>query len=77
VHLGVRAYLAILPKGLYCHNLLLLKGPFYLKATAFYRVFIEFLFKLSQSFKKGMVDINKKCKQTIWFLKLAALLKKI
>jgi len=38
VHLGIRAYLAVLPRGLYCRNLLLLEGPSYLKATAFYRV---------------------------------------
>jgi len=42
-HLGIRAYLAILPRGLYYCNLFLLKGPFYLKATAFYRVSVEFL----------------------------------
>ena len=53
VHLGIRAYLAILPKGLYYCNLLLLEGPFYLSATAFYKVFIEFLFRLSRDFKGG------------------------
>ena len=46
VHLGIRAYLAVLPRGLYYRNLLLLKGPFYLNATAFYKVFIEFPFRL-------------------------------
>ena len=46
VHLGIRAYLAILPRGLYYYNLLLLKGPFYLSATAFYKVSVEFLFRL-------------------------------
>jgi len=46
VHLGIRAYLAILPKGLYYRNLLLLEGPFYLNITAFYKVFVEFLFRL-------------------------------
>jgi len=49
-HLGVGAYLAILPRGLYCRNLLLSEGPFYLSATAFYKVFIEFLFRLSRDF---------------------------
>ena len=51
VHLGIRAYLAILPRGLYYCNLLLLEGPFYLSATAFYKVFMEFLFRLSRDFK--------------------------
>jgi hypothetical protein len=36
VHLGIRAYSAVLPRGLYCRNLLLLEGPSYLYATAFY-----------------------------------------
>ena len=53
VHLGIRAYLAILPRGLYYRNLLLLKGPFCLSVIAFYKVFIEFLFRLSRDFKKG------------------------
>ena len=52
VHLGIRAYLTILPKGLYYYNLLLLKGPFYLSVMAFYKVFIEFLFRLSRDFKE-------------------------
>ena len=46
VHLGIRAHLAILPRGLYYRNLLLLEGPFYLSATAFHKVFMEFLFRL-------------------------------
>ena len=45
------AYSAVLPKGLYYRNLLLLEGPFYLGAAAFYKVFIEFLFRLSRDFK--------------------------
>ena len=53
VHLGVGAYSAVLPRGLYCCNLLLLKGPSYLSATAFYKVPIEFLFRLSRDFKGG------------------------
>jgi len=59
VHLGIRAYLTVLPKGLYYYNLLLLKKPFYFKVTAFYKVFIEFLFGLLQGFKRGIMDINK------------------
>ena len=51
VHLGIRARSAILPKGLYCYNLSLLEGPFYLSAMAFYKVFIEFPFKLLRDFK--------------------------
>jgi hypothetical protein len=46
VHLGIRARLAILPKGLYYRNLSLLEGPSYLYATAFYKVSVEFLFEL-------------------------------
>jgi len=46
VYLGAKAYTVVLPKGLYTCNLLLLKGPSYLKAIAFYRVFIGFPFKL-------------------------------
>ena len=50
VYLGIRAYSAVLPRGLYYRNLLLLEGPFYLSATAFHKVFIEFLFRLLQDF---------------------------
>jgi len=46
VHLGIRAYLAVLLKGLYYRNLLLLEGPFYLKVMAFYRVSVEFSLRL-------------------------------
>jgi len=49
-HLGVRAYSAVLPKGLYYRNLSLLKGPSYLNATAFYKVSVEFPFRLSRDF---------------------------
>ena len=60
MHLGIRAYLAILPKGLYYCNLLLLEEPFCLYITAFYKVSIEFLFRLLRDFfKGGIVDINK------------------
>ena len=51
VYLGVGAYLAVLPRGLYYCNLLLLEGPFYLSATAFYKVFMEFLFRSLRDFK--------------------------
>ena len=50
VYLGIRAYLAILPRGLYYYNLLLLEGPFYLYATAFYKVSVEFPFRLLRDF---------------------------
>ena len=53
VHLGIRAYSAVLPRGLYCRNLLLLEGPSCLSVTVFYKVFVEFLFRLSQDFKGG------------------------
>jgi hypothetical protein len=53
VYLGVRAYSAVLPRGLYCRNLLLLEGPFYLYATAFYKVSVEFPFRLLRDFKGG------------------------
>ena len=49
-HLGIRAYLAVLPRGLYYCNLSLLKGPFYLNATAFHKVSVEFLFRLLRDF---------------------------
>jgi hypothetical protein len=42
VHLGIRAFLAILPRGLYYRNLLLSEGPSCLYATAFYKVSVEF-----------------------------------
>ena len=53
VHLGVKACLAILPRGLYYRNLLLLERPSCLSAIAFHKVFIEFLFRLSRDFKGG------------------------
>jgi len=65
VHLGIGAYSAVLPKGLYYYNLLLLKGLSYFKATAFYKISIEFLFILSRGFKKEIIDINKRYKQII------------
>ena len=50
VHLGIRACLAVLPRGLYYRNLLLLEGPSCLSATAFHKVFVEFPFRLSRDF---------------------------
>ena len=52
-HLGIRAHSAVLPKGLYYRNLLLLEGPSCLYATAFYKVSVEFPFRLSRDFKGG------------------------
>ena len=52
-YLGIRAYSAVLPRGLYCRNLSLLKGPSCLNAMAFYKVFVEFLFRLLRDFKGG------------------------
>ena len=51
MHLGIGACLAVLPRGLYCRNLLLLEGPFCLSATAFYKVFVKFPFRLLRDFK--------------------------
>jgi len=45
-HLSIRAYSAVLPRDLYYYNLLLLTRIFYFKAIAFYRVSVEFPFKL-------------------------------
>ena len=53
VYLDIRARLAILPRGLYYRNLLLLEGPFYLCAMAFYKVSIEFLLGYYEIFKVG------------------------
>ena len=53
VYLGIRAYLAVLPRGLYYRNLLLLEGPSCLSVTAFYKVFVEFPFRLLRDFKGG------------------------
>ena len=53
VYLGVRAYLAVLSRGLYYRNLSLLEGPSCLYATAFHKVSVEFPFRLSRDFKGG------------------------
>ena len=50
VYLGIGTCLAVLPRGLYCRNLLLLEGPSCLSATAFYKVFVEFPFRSSRDF---------------------------
>jgi len=50
-HLGIGARSAVLPKGLYCRNLLLLEGPSCLYATAFHKVSIEFPFRSLRDFK--------------------------
>jgi hypothetical protein len=50
VHLGVRARSAVLPRGLYYYNLSLLEGPSCLSATAFHKVFVEFLFRVIARF---------------------------
>jgi len=52
-HLGIRAYSAILPRGLYYRNLSLLEGPSCLYATAFHKVSVEFPFRLLRDFKEG------------------------
>ena len=49
-HLGIKACLTVLPRGLYYRNLLLLEGPSCLYATAFYKVSVEFPFKSSRDF---------------------------
>jgi hypothetical protein len=51
VYLGIRAYLAVLPRGLYYRNLLLLEGPSYLYVIAFYKIFVEFPLRLLRDFK--------------------------
>ena len=53
MHLGIRARSAVLPRGLYYRNLSLLEGPSCLSATAVYKVFMEFPFRLSRDFKGG------------------------
>jgi len=50
-HLSVGVYIAVLPKGLYIYNLSLLEMPSCLITTAFYKVFIKFLFGLLWNLK--------------------------
>jgi len=52
-YLGIKARSAVLPRGLYYRNLSLLEGPFCLYITAFYKVSVEFPFRLSRDFKGG------------------------
>ena len=47
VYLGTRARSVVLFRYLYIYNLLLLEGPSCLIATAFYKVSVRFLFRLS------------------------------
>ena len=53
VHLGIRARLAVLPRGLYYRNLSLLEGPSCLYATAFHKVSVEFPLGRREIFKVG------------------------
>ena len=53
VYLGIRAYSAVLPRGLYCRNLLLSEGPSCLCATAFHKVSVEFPLGYCKIFKVG------------------------
>ena len=53
VHLGIRARLAVLPRGLYYRNLSLLEGPSCLYAIAFHKVSVEFLLGRREIFKVG------------------------
>ena len=50
-HLGIRAHSAVLPRGLYYRNLSLLEGHSCFNAMAFYKVSVEFPFRLSRDFK--------------------------
>ena len=52
VHLGTRAYLAILFRHLYVYNLLLLEGPSCFVVMAFYKVSIGFLFRSSRNLRE-------------------------
>ena len=45
IYLSVGARLAVLLRGLYYCNLLLLEGPYCLYTTAFYKVSVEFPFR--------------------------------
>ena len=52
VYLGAGACLVVLFRCLYIYNLLLLEGPSCLIATAFYKVSIRFLFRLSRNLRE-------------------------
>ena len=45
-HLSARAYIAVLLKSIYIYNIPLLKVLSYFIVTVFYKIFIEFLFRL-------------------------------
>ena len=51
MYLGAKAYTAVLLRVLYGYNFLLLEGPSYLNAMAFYRVAVELPFRLLRGFK--------------------------
>ena len=51
MHLGIRARLAVLPRGLYCRNLSLLEGPSCLCVMAFHKVSVEFPLGRREIFK--------------------------
>ena len=53
MHLGARAYAAVLLRVLRGRDFSLSEGPFYFNATAFYRVAVGFSFRSSQGFKRG------------------------
>ena len=52
VYLGAKAHLVVLFGYLYVCNLSLLEGPSYLVVTAFYKVSVGFLFRLSQNLRE-------------------------
>ena len=52
VYQGAKAYSVVLFRRLYIRNLLLLKGHSCLIMTAFYKVFIGFLFRLSRNLRE-------------------------
>jgi len=66
-YLGTKTYTVVLLRGLHACNLLLLKGLFYVRATAFHKMSVKFLFKLLQDFKRGKVDINKQVNKQFYF----------
>ena len=45
-HLGAGAYIAVLPRGLHTYNLSLLEGLSCFRVTAFYKMSVEFPFRL-------------------------------
>ena len=67
MYLGAKAYTIVLLRSLCICNLSLLKGLFYFKATAFYKISVGFLFKLSRDFKGEKVSINKQVNKQFCF----------